>query len=63
MGKPVCTPVKSSLIGKRYGYEGLEKRIVYNAVSYTHLDVYKRQGFKNEKLLREKRSGKAFFWG
>lgn len=23
-GKPVCTPIKSSLIGKRYGYEGLE---------------------------------------
>jgi len=34
MGKPVCTPVKSSLIGKRYGYEGLEKRIVYNAREY-----------------------------
>lgn len=23
-GKPLCTPIKSSLIGKRYGYEGLE---------------------------------------
>lgn len=23
-GKPVCTPIKSSLIGKRFGYEGLE---------------------------------------
>ena len=23
----------------------------------------KGMGFKNEKLLREKRSGKAFFWG
>ena len=33
-GKPVCTPVKSSLIGKRYGYEGLEKRIGYNAREY-----------------------------
>ena len=34
MDKPVCTPVKSSLIGKRYGYEGLEKRIGYNAREY-----------------------------
>ncbi len=33
-GKPVCTPVKSSLIGKRYGYGGLEKRIGYNAHEY-----------------------------
>ena len=33
-GKPVCTPIKSSLIGKRYGYEGLEKRIGYNARKY-----------------------------
>lgn len=33
-GKPVCTPVKSSLIGKRYGYEGLEKRIGFNAREY-----------------------------
>lgn len=33
-GKPVCTPVKSSLIGKRFGYEGLEKRIGYNAREY-----------------------------
>ena len=33
-GKPVCTPVKSSLIGKRYGYGGLEKRIGYNAREY-----------------------------
>ena len=33
-GKPVCTPVKSSLIGKQYGYEGLEKRIGYNAREY-----------------------------
>mgnify|MGYP007068565089 FL=1 len=30
-GKPVCTPIKSSLIGKRFGYEGLEKRIGFNA--------------------------------
>ncbi len=29
-GKPVCTPVKSSLLSKRFGYEGVEKRIVYN---------------------------------
>ena len=33
-GKPLCTPVKSSLIGKRYGYEGLEKRIDYNSREY-----------------------------
>ena len=33
-GKPLCTPIKSSLIGKRYGYEGLEKRIGYNAREY-----------------------------
>ena len=33
-GKPVCTPIKSSLIGKRFGYEGLEKRIGYNAREY-----------------------------
>ena len=32
--KPICTPVKSSLIGKRYGYGGLEKRIGYNAREY-----------------------------
>lgn len=30
-GKPVCTPVKSSLLGKRFGYEGVEKRAAYNA--------------------------------
>ncbi len=30
-GKPICTPIKSSLIGKRFGYEGVEKRIAYNA--------------------------------
>ena len=29
-GKPVCTPIKSSLIGKRFGYEGIEKRIAAN---------------------------------
>ena len=23
-GKPICTPIKSSLIGKRFGYEGVE---------------------------------------
>ena len=33
-GKPLCTPIKSSLIGKRYGYEGLEKRIGYNVREY-----------------------------
>lgn len=33
-GKPLCTPIKSSLIGKRYGYEGLEKRIGYNIREY-----------------------------
>ena len=25
-GRPVSTPVKSSLIGKRFGYEGIQKR-------------------------------------
>ena len=29
-GGPVCTPIKSSLIGKRFGYEGIEKRIAVN---------------------------------
>ena len=29
-GRPVCTPIKSSLIGKRFGYEGIEKRIAVN---------------------------------
>lgn len=33
-GKPLCTPIKSSLIGKRYGYEGVEKRTAYNAREY-----------------------------
>lgn len=33
-GTPLCTPIKSSIIGKRYGYEGLEKRIGYNAREY-----------------------------
>ena len=33
-GKPLCTPIKSSLIGKRYGYEGVEKRIGYNVREY-----------------------------
>ena len=33
-GRPVCTPVKSSLIGKRFGYEGIQKRIGYNARDY-----------------------------
>lgn len=30
-GRPVCTPVKSSLLGKRFGYDGIMKRIGYNA--------------------------------
>ena len=29
-GRPVCTPIKSSLIGKRFGYEGIENRIAVN---------------------------------
>lgn len=33
-GKPICTPIKSSLIGKRFGYEGVEKRIAYNAQEF-----------------------------
>ena len=33
-GKPVCTPIKSSLIGKRFGFEGVEKRIAYNAQEF-----------------------------
>ncbi len=33
-GKPICTPIKSSLIGKRFGYEGVEKRIAYNTQEF-----------------------------
>ena len=33
-GRPVCTPIKSSLIGRRFGYEGIEKRIVANVRDY-----------------------------
>ena len=33
-GKPICTPIKSSLIGKRFGYDGVEKRIAYNAQEF-----------------------------
>ena len=33
-GRPVSTPVKSSLLGKRFGYEGIQKRIGYNARDY-----------------------------
>lgn len=33
-GRPVCTPVKSSLLGKRFGYDGIQKRIGYNARDY-----------------------------
>ena len=29
-GKAVCTPIKSSLIGKRFGHGGIEKRIACN---------------------------------
>jgi len=32
--RAVSTPVKSSLIGKRFGYEGIQKRIGYNARDY-----------------------------
>lgn len=30
-GRPVCTPIKSSLFGRRFGYDGVMKRIGYNA--------------------------------
>ena len=33
-GKPICTPIKSSLIGKRFGFEGVEKRIAYNTQEF-----------------------------
>lgn len=33
-GRPVCTPVKSSLLGKRFGYDGIQKRISYNTRDY-----------------------------
>jgi putative mobilization protein len=33
-GRPGCTPVKSSLLGKRFGYDGIQKRIGYNARDY-----------------------------
>ena len=33
-GRPVCIPVKSSLLGKRFGYDGIQKRIGYNARDY-----------------------------
>ena len=33
-GKAVSAPIKSSLIDKRFGYEGLEKRIRYNASEF-----------------------------
>jgi len=39
-GTPVCTPIKSSLIGRRFGYEGIEKRIAHN------LRACKRNGRK-----------------
>ena len=33
-GKPICKPIKSSLIGKRFGFEGVEKRIAYEDIAY-----------------------------
>lgn len=45
-GKPLCTPIKSSLIGKRYGYEGLEKRIGYNVREYKAKNGSRRSGTK-----------------
>lgn len=33
-GRPVCTPVKSSLLGKRFGYDGVQKRVACNAHDY-----------------------------
>lgn len=33
-GRPICTPVKASLLGKRFGYDGVQKRIGYNACDY-----------------------------
>ena len=33
-GRPVCTPVKSSLLGKQFGYDGVQKRVAYNARDY-----------------------------
>lgn len=45
-GKPLCTPIKSSLIGKRYGYEGLEKRIGYNIREYKAKNGSRRFGTK-----------------
>jgi hypothetical protein len=33
-GKPVSAPVKSSLIGKNFGYEGLNKRMKHNAKEF-----------------------------
>jgi hypothetical protein len=33
-GNPVSTPVKSSLIGKSFGYDGLDKRMKHNAKEF-----------------------------
>jgi hypothetical protein len=33
-GKPVCAPVKSSLIGKNFGYGGLERRMKHNTKEF-----------------------------
>lgn len=33
-GRPLGTPIKSSLIGKEYGHDGLKRRMAYNARAY-----------------------------
>lgn len=33
-GNPLCPPLKSSLFGKRFGYDGVQKRIGYNSRDY-----------------------------
>lgn len=33
-GRPLGTPIKSSLIGKEYGHDGLKRRMAYNARCY-----------------------------
>ena len=39
--------------GKKVG-EGIIERILTKPVSYTHLDVYKRQGYVSQKLTMSK---------
>lgn len=34
LGRPLGTPIKSSLIGKEYGHDGLKRRMAYNARCY-----------------------------